>query len=161
MKKRSGEVFFWALYIFVSLLWGFCLYKLSLWWKDLTESVLVSCRPGFPVVGHVGRWHFWIWEWSLELCWNSCVNNNSSCCSSWHGNNSYNCSCGSNRNHRKARNSFWLHSQWLPLCCRRFLIRAHGYLKSKEVWATELMVPSLLDSHLCSVQGAGCWHKSM
>ena len=113
-KKRSKGKIFLALFIFVSLLWGFCLYKLSLWWKDLTESALVLCGPGFHVVEHVGSWHFWIQEWILELCWNSCVNNNSSCCSSWHSNNSYACSCDSNRNHRKARNTFGLRTRcWL------------------------------------------------
>lgn len=142
-KERSmGKMF-----DIVSLLWGFRLYKLSLWWKYLTESALVLCRPGFPVVEHAGSCRFWIQEWVLELCWNSCVNNNnSSCGSSWKSNNSYACSCDSSRNHRKARNTFWLHTAGRgaapTLCGRKSVIRADGYLKSNS--ATKLKDALLL-----------------
>lgn len=94
-KKRSqGKTFFGT--IFSPLCCKVLFVQIRLvWWKDLTECVLVLCKPGFCVVECVGSCRFWIWERSLDLCWNSCVNNNSNCCSSWHGYNSYSCSCDS------------------------------------------------------------------
>lgn len=110
-KDIFGTVYFWFSFISAGVL--FVQIK-----PVMTESALVLCRPGFHVVEHVGGWRFWIQDWILELCWNSCVNNNnSSCCSSWHSHNSYSCSCDSNRNHRKARKAFWLCTCcWLGCC---------------------------------------------
>lgn len=121
-KKRSQGKIFLTLFFSPSAVRFLFVQIRLVWWKDLTECVLVLCKPGFCVVEHVGSWHFWIWERSLRIwngAWTSAeivVWTTIATAAALGMAVVATIESVTARTHRKARNTFWLHAQWLPLC---------------------------------------------